>query len=100
MKFLVLGAAAGGGLPQWNCGCANCNDARAGRIPASGQSSLAVSLDGAVWAVLNASPDIRQQMLSSLRMHPRALLPVPLLHGALLRSAALLKHPSVAVSVA
>ncbi|MBA85502.1 pyrroloquinoline quinone biosynthesis protein PqqB [Thalassobius sp. S69A] len=77
MKFLVLGAAAGGGLPQWNCGCANCNDARAGRIPASGQSSLAVSLDGAVWAVLNASPDIRQQMLSSLRMHPRALRDTP-----------------------
>jgi pyrroloquinoline quinone biosynthesis protein B len=77
MKFLVLGAAAGGGLPQWNCGCENCNDARAGDIPASGQSSLAVSVDGDKWAVLNASPDIRQQMLISPQMHPRALRDTP-----------------------
>ncbi len=77
MKFLVLGAAAGGGLPQWNCGCDNCNDARAGRIPASGQSSLAVSLNGKAWAILNASPDIRQQMQASPRMHPSALRDTP-----------------------
>ncbi|MDF1804323.1 pyrroloquinoline quinone biosynthesis protein PqqB [Thalassovita sp.] len=77
MKFLVLGAAAGGGLPQWNCGCDNCNDARAGRISASGQSSLAVSVDGHSWAILNASPDIRQQMQASPRMHPRALRDTP-----------------------
>ncbi|MCV6585650.1 MAG: pyrroloquinoline quinone biosynthesis protein PqqB [Marinibacterium sp.] len=73
MKFLVLGAAAGGGLPQWNCGCPNCNDARAGAIPASGQSSLAVSVNGDDWAVLNASPDIRQQMLVCPAMHPQSL---------------------------
>ncbi|WP_319824437.1 pyrroloquinoline quinone biosynthesis protein PqqB [Thalassovita sp.] len=77
MKFLVLGAAAGGGLPQWNCGCDNCNDARAGRIPACGQSSLAVSVDGKTWAVLNASPDIRQQMQASPRMYPTALRDTP-----------------------
>ena len=77
MRFLVLGASAGGGLPQWNCGCRNCNDARAGVIPASGQSSLAVSLDGQSWAVLNASPDIRQQMLDNPAMHPRALRQTP-----------------------
>lgn len=82
MKFLVLGAAAGGGLPQWNCGCANCNDARAGRIPPAGQSSLAVSVDGVKWAILNASPDIRQQMQTSPQMHPTALRDTPV--GAVL----------------
>ena len=77
MKFLVLGASAGGGLPQWNCGCRNCEDARNGAIPASGQSSLAVSLDGNRWAIINASPDIRQQMLDRAQMHPRALRDTP-----------------------
>ena len=77
MKFLVLGASAGGGLPQWNCGCRNCVDARRGVIPASGQSSLAVSLDGDIWAIINASPDIRQQMLDRPQMHPRALRDTP-----------------------
>lgn len=73
MNFLVLGAAAGGGLPQWNCGCANCNDARSGLIPSASQSSLAVSVDGENWAVLNASPDIRMQMQTLASLHPRAL---------------------------
>ncbi len=77
MKFLVLGAAAGGGLPQWNCGCRNCIDARRGVIPPSGQSSLAVSVDGERWSILNASPDIRQQMLDNPAMHPRALRDTP-----------------------
>ncbi|WP_323784760.1 pyrroloquinoline quinone biosynthesis protein PqqB [Thalassovita sp.] len=78
MKFLVLGAAAGGGLPQWNCGCPNCIDARAGKIPSAGQSSLAVSLDGKSWSVLNASPDIRQQMQVNTALHPRDLRDTPL----------------------
>lgn len=74
-RIIVLGAAAGGGLPQWNCGCLNCSMAR---DPASGfepqsQSSLAVSLDGEVWAVLNASPDIRQQILHNRALQPRRL---------------------------
>ncbi len=73
MKFLVLGAAAGGGLPQWNCGCANCNDARRGVIPASSQSSLAVSANAGDWAVLNTSPDIRTQMQMAPAMHPTSL---------------------------
>lgn len=73
MKFLVLGAAAGGGLPQWNCGCRNCEDARAGVIPAAGQSSLAVSLDGESWAVLNASPDVRAQVAACPALHPPGL---------------------------
>ena len=75
---LVLGAAAGGGLPQWNCGCPNCIDARAGKIPSAGQSSLAVSLDGKSWSVLNASPDIRQQMQVNTALHPRDLRDTPL----------------------
>ncbi|MFC6687260.1 pyrroloquinoline quinone biosynthesis protein PqqB [Jhaorihella thermophila] len=83
MKFLVLGAAAGGGLPQWNCGCRNCVDARAGRIPSSGQSSLAVSADGGRWSVLNASPDIRAQMQANPALHPRGLRDTPL-HSVLL----------------
>ena len=78
MHFLVLGASAGGGLPQWNCGCRNCEDARKGKIPPSGQSSLAVSPDGVRWSVLNASPDIRQQMLDNFQMHPRALRDTPM----------------------
>ena len=76
MRFLVLGASAGGGLPQWNCGCRNCNDARAGVIPPSGQSSLAVGL-GEAWAVINASPDLRQQFLDRPALHPRALRDTP-----------------------
>jgi pyrroloquinoline quinone biosynthesis protein B len=74
----VLGAAAGGGLPQWNCGCDNCNLARQGSIPSQTQSSLAVSADGKSWAVLNASPDIRQQMIQTPALHPRGLRDVPL----------------------
>ncbi|SDD18810.1 pyrroloquinoline quinone biosynthesis protein PqqB [Ruegeria marina] len=73
MRILVLGAAAGGGLPQWNCGCVNCVDARAGRLKPSGQSSLAVSADGRQWSILNASPDIRQQLQDSPALHPRGL---------------------------
>ncbi len=75
LRFIVLGAAAGGGLPQWNCNCANC---AAARDPSSGlkpqtQSSLAVSVDGERWAVFNASPDIRQQILQTPALHPKAL---------------------------
>ncbi|MDK3071892.1 pyrroloquinoline quinone biosynthesis protein PqqB [Sedimentitalea sp. JM2-8] len=77
MKFLVLGAAAGGGLPQWNCGCKNCEAARAGEIPASGQSSLAVSAGKGAWSILNASPDIRAQMQANPALHPRDLRDTP-----------------------
>ncbi|SNR69032.1 pyrroloquinoline quinone biosynthesis protein PqqB [Puniceibacterium sediminis] len=74
----ILGAAAGGGLPQWNCGCKNCNLARAGKIPAQTQSSLAVSANGVDWAILNASPDIRQQMADCPALHPTGLREMPL----------------------
>ena len=80
VRFLVLGAAAGGGLPQWNCGCPNC---RAAREPASGikpqtQSSLAVSPDGRRWVVFNASPDIRAQIEANACLHPCSLRDSPI----------------------
>ncbi len=73
MRLKILGAAAGGGLPQWNCGCPNCEAARAGRIPSLTQSSICASADGTSWAVLNASPDIRTQIAATPELHPRAL---------------------------
>lgn len=73
MHITILGAGAGGGLPQWNCGCPNCVSARAGDLPSLTQSSVAVSADGQGWVVLNASPDIRAQLASSPSMHPRDL---------------------------
>jgi len=73
MRILVLGAAAGGGFPQWNCNCAVCRAARDGkaRARARTQSSLAVSADGARWVLLNASPDLRQQINDNPALHPR-----------------------------
>lgn len=78
MRLRVLGAGAGGGLPQWNCGCRLCAMARAGRIAPMTQSSLAVTVDGHDWAVLNASPDLRGQLAATPDLHPRALRDSPL----------------------
>jgi pyrroloquinoline quinone biosynthesis protein B len=73
MKIRVLGSCAGGGLPQWNCGGPNSVRARAGdpAVPAQTQPSLAVSADGARWSLLNASPDIRDQLAAFPALHPR-----------------------------
>lgn len=73
LRVRVLGSAAGGGLPQWNCGCANCARARAGdpAVPPRGQPSIAVSADGARWSIVNASPDVREQMARFPGLHPR-----------------------------
>ncbi|MEO1192453.1 MAG: pyrroloquinoline quinone biosynthesis protein PqqB [Pseudomonadota bacterium] len=73
LRALVLGAAAGGGLPQWNCGCPNCDAARSGEIAASTQSSVAFSADGETWALFNASPDLRQQLATAPALHPRSI---------------------------
>lgn len=78
MKIIILGAAAGGGMPQWNCGCANCAAARHGRIPSLTQSSIAVSADGGEWAILNASPDIRMQLAATPALHPSGPRQMPL----------------------
>jgi pyrroloquinoline quinone biosynthesis protein B len=65
MRVKVLGSAAGGGFPQWNCGCANCNRLRAGVLKgrARAQAQVAVSPAPGKWLLLNASPDLRQQIL-------------------------------------
>jgi pyrroloquinoline quinone biosynthesis protein B len=75
MRFLVLGSAAGGGLPQWNCLCENCRLAYANspRIARRSQASLAVSADGDNWMVLSATPDLRQQIIDNPALHPRSL---------------------------
>lgn len=57
-------------MPQWNCGCRNCNAARDGTIPAASQSSVAFSANGSDWAILNASPDIRYQIAATPSLHP------------------------------
>jgi len=73
LRTLVLGSAAGGGFPQWNCNCENCRRARAGDPAASPrtQSSVGVSADGEHWFLMNASPDVRQQIERTPRLHPR-----------------------------
>lgn len=78
MIITTLGAGAGGGVPQWNCGCHNCAEARAGRIAGMTQSSVAVSAGGGDWLLLNASPDLRQQLAAT-----PALFPLDLRHSPL-----------------
>lgn len=72
MHIVVLGSAAGGGFPQWNCLCPVCQLAWAGdkRVRPRTQSSLAISGDGEKWLLLNASPDLRQQIIASPKLHP------------------------------
>ena len=73
MQVRVLGSAAGGGVPQWNCGCENCREARAGgRVLARTQESVAISADGATWFLLNVSPEVRAQIESFPSLWPRA----------------------------
>lgn len=71
MLVRVLGAGAGGGFPQWNCTCHNCQSVREGKpgFTPRTQSSLAVSADGRSWALLNASPDLRQQIEAAPALH-------------------------------
>lgn len=66
MKIKVLGSAAGGGFPQWNCGCSNCDRVRRGLsgFRPRTQAQVAVSALPGSWILLNASPDLRQQLLS------------------------------------
>jgi pyrroloquinoline quinone biosynthesis protein B len=74
LTAIVLGAAAGGGFPQWNCNCEVCRLAWAGdsRVRARTQASLAVSSGRQHWTLLNASPDLRAQIQASPPLHPRA----------------------------
>jgi len=74
MQIRVLGSAAGGGYPQWNCNHPNSRRARRGdtAAPARTQSSIAVSADGEHWLLCNASPDLRQQINDNAVLQPRA----------------------------
>lgn len=73
LRVIVLGAAAGGGFPQWNSAGPGCLRARRGDItaPARTQASVAVSADGENWVLVNASPDLRQQIAATPVLHPR-----------------------------
>jgi pyrroloquinoline quinone biosynthesis protein B len=72
LKIRILGSAAGGGFPQWNCNCANCDGVRKGTIDAAArtQSSIAVSDNGVDWLLINASPDILAQIRATPALQP------------------------------
>ena len=71
LRVVVLGAAAGGGVPQWNCGCRVCRMARTEHPELqSTQASIAISADGDHWFLINASPDLRQQLTATPQLHP------------------------------
>ncbi|HEY1574328.1 MAG TPA: pyrroloquinoline quinone biosynthesis protein PqqB [Pseudonocardiaceae bacterium] len=70
MLLRVLGSAAGGGSPQWNCGCPVCTAVRSGAGLARTQSSVAISADGLRWFLINASPDVRTQIEAFPGLHP------------------------------
>ena len=89
MRVKVLGSAAGGGFPQWNCACPNCRALRAGtfRGKARTQAQVAVSGDGVSWFLLGTSPDLRAQIEASPELHPREGLRQSPIAGAVLANA-------------
>ena len=72
MQVKILGSAAGGGFPQWNCACSNCARLRAGNFHghARSQAQVAVRATGRPWCLVNASPDLRTQILSDPQFQP------------------------------
>jgi len=89
MRVEILGSAAGGGFPQWNCNCRNCHSQRAGTLRAKSrtQTQVAVSNDGVAWFLLNASPDLRLQIEKTPVLQPRDGLRDSPISGVLLTSA-------------
>jgi len=73
MQVKILGSAAGGAFPQWNCGCTNCRAVRAGTFhgKARSQTQVAISHNGRSWFLLGASPDLRAQIEDTPELHPR-----------------------------
>src|ERR1700731_2326730 len=73
LTAIVLGAAAGGGFPKWNCNCDVARRAGAGdkRVRPRTRASLAVTSDGRRWTLVNASPDLRAQIQATPQLHPR-----------------------------
>jgi pyrroloquinoline quinone biosynthesis protein B len=74
MRVKILGSAAGGGFPQWNCGCSNCSRVRRGVLKgrARTQTQVAVSTSPSSWVLLNTSPDLRQQLLGDPEFAPQS----------------------------
>jgi pyrroloquinoline quinone biosynthesis protein B len=72
MRVKILGSGAGGGFPQWNCGCSNCNGLRAAKLHGSArtQTQIAFSVNSKAWFLLNASPDLRTQILATPELGP------------------------------
>jgi pyrroloquinoline quinone biosynthesis protein B len=89
MRVEILGSAAGGGFPQWNCSCRNCRSLRAGTLRAKSrtQTQVAVSDDGRTWFLLNASPDLRMQIELTPALQPRDGIRESPISGVLLTSA-------------
>ncbi len=89
MHVRILGSAAGGAFPQWNCACANCRAMRAGTLSGKprSQTQVAVSSDGNAWFLLGASPDLRVQIEATPALHPRAELRQSPIAGAVLANA-------------
>jgi pyrroloquinoline quinone biosynthesis protein B len=73
MRVKILGSAAGGAFPQWNCACPNCRSLRAGKFKgkARSQTQVAISADNQSWFLLGASPDLRNQIESTPELQPR-----------------------------
>ena len=89
MRVKILGSAAGGAFPQWNCGCANCRAVRDGTLhgkPRS-QTQIAITQDGRSWFLLGASPDLRAQIGSMPELYPRDGLRQSPIAGVVLASA-------------
>src|ERR1700756_5095397 len=89
MQVKILGTAAGGGFPQWNCGCCNCRSLRNGTFSGKARTQLqvAVSSDGISWFLLNASPDLRTQIEANPFLHPQGSGRHSPISGVLLTSA-------------
>jgi pyrroloquinoline quinone biosynthesis protein B len=89
MRVKILGSAAGGGFPQWNCACPNCRDVRAGTFhgKARSQTQVAISSDSNNWFLLGASPDLRAQIEATCELHPRNGIRQSPIAGAVLANA-------------
>src|SRR5947209_17078515 len=89
MRVKILGSAAGGGFPQWNCACPNCHAVRAGSFQGKSrsQAQVAISADSQTWFLLGASPDLRAQIEATPELHPRDGIRQSPIAGAVLANA-------------
>src|SRR5579863_4620081 len=89
MLVKILGSAAGGGFPQWNCACQNCRLVRTGQFAGKprSQAQVALSEDGHSWFLLGASPDLRMQIENFPELHPTDGVRVSPIYGVVLPGA-------------